>query len=217
VTSYTWGEFIREQKLHKYFQDLEQFVNYAYATKQVYPAKADIFQAYKLCPIDQVKVVIVSQDPYYTPGVSHGLAFSTKNPKIPPSLMNIFSAIEYDLDIKPELSGDLTRWAIQGVFLINSVLTVEDGKPLSHANRGWEKFVSRSLKLINNGRPVVFLLWGAKAQSLVLPLLDNNKHYTLQTSHPSPLSCYRGFLTCKHFSLTNTILTKLGYETINWI
>lgn len=212
----TWKAFIQDQKSQPYFKELQRDLQKEYQQKTIYPAKADIFQAYKLCPLERVKVVIVSQDPYHTPGVAHGLAFSTKSLKLPPSLVNIFAAIEYDLQIKPVLNGDLTRWAIQGVFLINAVLTVEKGKPLSHANLGWETLVSRSISLLNEGKPVVFLLWGYKAQNLVLPLLDANKHYTLTTSHPSPFSCYRGFLTCKHFSLSNTILTKLGYEPINW-
>lgn len=212
----SWDAFIKDQESQPYFQKLKELIKLEYQQKIIYPAMSNIFEAYRLCPLDRVKVVIVSQDPYHTPGVAHGLAFSTKSPKLPPSLVNIFTAIEYDLNIKPVLNGDLTRWAVQGIFLINAVLTVEAGKPLSHANLGWETLVSRSISLINDGKPVVFLLWGSKAQKLVLPLLDANKHFTLKTSHPSPLSCYRGFLTCKHFSLSNTILTKLGYEPINW-
>lgn len=183
----------------------------------VYPPASNIFEAFKLTPFQSIKVVILGQDPYHGPGQAHGLCFSVPD-KIPtpPSLVNIFKEIESDTGSKSTSTGNLTDWAKQGVFLLNSVLTVRAGLAGSHRNRGWEIFTDEVIRLISTYREgIVFLLWGsyAIAKSELIP---PNKHLILTAPHPSPLSAYRGFMGCKHFSQTNAFLQQQGKSEIHW-
>jgi uracil-DNA glycosylase len=196
------------------------------AGKKIYPKKEDIFKAFKLTPFEKVKVVILGQDPYHGAGQAEGLCFSVPNGvNPPPSLKNIFKELESDLQNKENIlengfrkteSGHLGKWAQRGVFLLNTVLTVKDGRPGSHAKRGWEEFTDFVIQKISQEKEhVVFLLWGNYAKSKI-SLIDKHKHTILTAAHPSPLSAYNGFFGCKHFSKTNEALKKHGQEKINW-
>ncbi|SFV55215.1 Uracil-DNA glycosylase, family 1 [hydrothermal vent metagenome] len=180
--------------------------------KIIYPHSKNWFKAFELTPFDKVRVVILGQDPYHGEKQAHGLSFSVpQNIKAPPSLKNIFKEINNDLQIDNKTT-DLTPWAKQGVLLLNSVLTVEKNSPASHSNKGWEVFTDKVISLLNQHKKgIVFLLWGAYAQSKSI-LIDTNKHLILKAVHPSPLSAYRGFFGCKHFSKTNNYLS----QPINW-
>ncbi len=184
----------------------------------VYPCKSDVFNAFSLTPAHDLKVVILGQDPYHGPNQAHGLSFSVqKGIKTPPSLANIFKELSKDI---PEFvipnHGDLTPWAKQGVLLLNTVLTVEEGHAHSHKNKGWELFTDKVIQQINEYLDsVVFLLWGNPSQQKI-KLIDTNKHSVLKSTHPSPLSAHRGFFGCKHFSKTNEILTRQKKSPINW-
>lgn len=185
---------------------------------QIFPPENNILKALDLTPFDRVKVVIIGQDPYHGYGQANGLAFSVNEGiSIPPSLKNIFQEIERDIPATEHKNGNLENWAQQGVFLINTILTVEDGKPLSHINLGWELFTNAVInRLLKDIKPKVFMLWGKKAQKLVI---DNQKipdHMFLQSSHPSPLSVYRGFSGCSHFSKANEFLIQKGIPPIDW-
>jgi uracil-DNA glycosylase len=201
-----------------YFKQLVERVNLAYNSTDVWPKKENIFKAFEFCPISEIKVVILGQDPYPTPGHAHGLCFSIPETVRPlaKSLQNIFKEIRSDLKIDTPAHGNLDRWAKQGVFLLNTVLTVEAHIPNSHKKYGWESFTEEVIKTISaaqNG--VVFLLWGAQAQQKA-KLIDGSKHHILTAPHPSPLSAYRGFFGCKHFSKTNELLALQNKTTINW-
>jgi len=213
----SWKATLQEVVDQQYFKDLVAFVRKEYASKKVYPSGKDIFNAFNHCPIDQVKVVILGQDPYHGPGQAHGLSFSVKQGvAFPPSLQNIFKEIESDVGQAIPESGDLTRWADQGVFLLNATLTVRAHQPGSHQNKGWERFTDEVIRKISETQDgVAFLLWGAYAQRKSL-LIDENKHLVLKSPHPSPLSAYRGFFGCKHFSKTNEYLMKRGKVPIGW-
>lgn len=212
-----WKAQLEQEVEKSSFLELSNFVKQRYQTTTVFPAPQNIFNAFNITPFDQVKVVILGQDPYHGAGQAHGLCFSVQEPvQPPPSLQNIFKEIHNDLGVSPFPSGDLTRWAKQGVFLLNAILTVEQGQPLSHQSRGWEHFTDAAIARLNSEREhLVFLLWGAHAQKKGAQI-DANKHLILQTVHPSPLSAHRGFLGCKHFSQTNAYLEQHGQAPIDW-
>ncbi len=199
------------------FKELLKKVNKEYQNKIVYPLKKDIFNALKLTPFNNVKVVILGQDPYHGAGEAHGLAFSVKpGIKLPPSLKNIFKELENDLNIKAPLNGDLTLWAREGVLLLNTCLTVIKDSPNSHQNIGWDKLTNLIIEKLNDKEsPVVFILWGNFAKSKK-ELITNPKHLILESSHPSPLSVNRNFFGSKPFSKTNEFLIKNNLKPINW-
>ncbi|MFA7081989.1 MAG: uracil-DNA glycosylase [Bacteroidales bacterium] len=212
-----WKEVLKDEFKKGYFINLVGLIREAYSNKVVYPKSDDIFNAFKLCPFSQTKVVIIGQDPYHEPNQAHGLCFSVLEPTpIPPSLRNIYKELEQDLGIEPKKSGDLTHWAKQGVLLINATLTVEANKAGSHQKMGWEKFTDSVIHhLANEKQGIVFLLWGSYAQKKG-EFIDQTKHLVLKSVHPSPLSAYRGFFGNNHFSKTNDYLVKQGKDPINW-
>ena len=214
----TWVDVLAREKKEAYFQEVVAFVEKERASgKVIYPRNAEVFNALALTPFEEVKVVILGQDPYHGPNQAHGLCFSVKPPTPPPpSLVNIFLELNKDLGIARPKHGDLESWAKQGVLLLNAVLTVEDGKPGSHANKGWERFTSKVIEELNARRQnVVFLLWGAYAQKKA-EFVDRSRHLVLTAPHPSPLSAHRGFLGCKHFSQANAYLVRHGLPPIDW-
>ena len=213
-----WKDIIEIEKQKEYYKNLKQFLDNEYKTKTIYPPKNKIFNAFALCKWDNLKVVILGQDPYHQPNQAQGLAFSTpKEIKNPPSMVNIFKEIYSDTNQPSKcLDGDLTPWAKQGVLLINAVLTVEKAQPNSHKNKGWEIFTDNIIKYISQNKTgIVFLLWGSPAIKKSA-LIDKNKHFILTAPHPSPLSAYRGFFGCKHFSKTNDILQNINKNPIIW-
>lgn len=212
-----WKEVLAPTFQQEYFQDLVAFVKDEYSKGLVFPPGKEIFNAFDFCPLDQVKVVILGQDPYHGPGQAHGLSFSVKEGQsFPPSLLNIFKEIKADLGKDMPPHGDLSRWAQQGVFLLNATLTVRAHQAGSHQKRGWEEFTDSVIQAISDKKEhVVFLLWGAYAQKKS-SLIDSSKHMILKAPHPSPLSAHRGFLGCRHFSKANTYLESQGLEPINW-
>lgn len=217
LTSPTWTNLLQAEFQKPYIQTLEQKLCEDYATKTIYPTPENIFSAFNLTSFENVKVVIIGQDPYHGPNQAHGLCFSVQpGIKIPPSLANIYKEIESDLGIKMPKHGYLISWAEQGVLMLNSILTVEDGKPMSHKNYGWEKFTDHVIDLINEKKEnVVFMLWGSPAHSKAKNV-DPKKHFVLKSVHPSPLSSYRGYFGCKHFSQCNEFLKSKGIAPIDW-
>lgn len=213
----SWREVLQTEFDKEYFENLVDFVRNAYKTTLVYPKGNKIFNAFNLCSFKGTKVVIIGQDPYHEEGQAHGLCFSVpKDINIPPSLVNIYKEIENDLGVKPSNSGDLTRWAQQGVLLLNSTLTVEAHKAGSHQNKGWEVFTDEVIKILSEKKEhLVFLLWGAFAIKKS-SLIDKTKHLVLSSPHPSPLSAYRGFFGNKHFSKTNEYLIQNNISPIQW-
>ncbi|NLN12799.1 MAG: uracil-DNA glycosylase [Arcobacter skirrowii] len=214
----TWEDIIDLEKQKDYYKSLEKEINKRYETTTVFPEKQNIFKAFSLTKLDNLKVVILGQDPYHGFGQAQGLAFSTPaNIKNPPSMENILKEIQSDLGKKSICEdGDLTPWAEQGVLLLNTILTVEESKPKSHHNLGWEVFTDNIIKYISdNCEDTIFILWGSPAISKT-KLIDRKKHHILTSVHPSPLSSYRGFFGCKHFSKTNEILINLKKEPIIW-
>ncbi len=214
----TWESFLAEQKQQPYFKSILEQLNNAYAQGQtVYPEKSDIYNAFTFTPYENVKVVIIGQDPYHGAGQAHGLCFSVKKGvAVPPSLKNIYKELHSDIGFVIPSHGNLESWANQGVLLLNATLTVQAGQPQSHAKFGWQTFTDNVIKLLNDHpEPIVYLLWGASAQRKG-QLIDRDKHHVLQSVHPSPLSAHRGFLGCKHFSQTNEILQSIGREPIVW-
>ena len=187
------------------------------AGKTIYPPGRLIFNAFNHTPFNQVKVVVIGQDPYHNPGQAHGLSFSVPEPVgPPPSLQNIFKELQSDLNIAPPSSGNLTKWADQGVLLLNASLTVEASKPMSHSQLGWHLFTDEVIRQVSAGRDhVVFLLWGKFAQNKEV-LIDQSRHKILKAAHPSPLSAYNGFYGCRHFSKTNQWLEEHGEKAIDW-
>ena len=213
-----WNSVIDLEKQKDYYKSLEKEINKRYETTTVFPEKQNIFKAFSLTKLDNLKVVILGQDPYHGFGQAQGLAFSTPaNIKNPPSMQNILKEIQSDLGKKSICEdGDLTPWAKQGVLLLNTILTVEEAKPKSHHNLGWEVFTDNIIKYISdNCEDTIFILWGSPAISKT-KLIDTKKHHILTAPHPSPLSSYRGFFGCKHFSQTNDILKSLNKEAIIW-
>lgn len=213
-----WKALLQEEFDKPYFEELTSFVRNEYATKRIYPAGRNIFRAFDMCPPDRVKVVIIGQDPYHEEGQANGLCFSVADGiKIPPSLVNIFKEIADDTGAPIPTTGNLDRWAEQGVLLLNSVLTVEAHKAASHAGRGWEQFtdaVVRILSTHHNG--IVYMLWGSYAQRKGLTIAHPENNLILKSAHPSPLSVYRGFIGCRHFSQANNYLTTQGKTPIVW-
>lgn len=215
----TWSDVIGAEKQQDYFKQTLAFVHQEReAGKRIYPPAADVFNAFKYTEFDQVKVVILGQDPYHGPNQAHGLCFSVQpGIPIPPSLVNIFKELARDLPgFTTPSHGCLVHWAQQGVLLLNTVLTVEAGKAHSHAALGWETFTDRVIEALNRHRQgIVFLLWGSHAQKKGR-IIDRDRHHVLVAPHPSPLSAHRGFLGCGHFSQTNQLLSAQGQEPIDW-
>ncbi|MPM01588.1 Uracil-DNA glycosylase [bioreactor metagenome] len=213
----SWKEVLKEEFEKDYFVNLTSFVRQEYKDKTIYPKASNIFNAFNLCPFDKIKVVILGQDPYHEPNQAHGLCFSVLDPTpAPPSLKNIFKEINLDLGITPLESGDLTRWASQGVLLLNATLTVEAHKAGSHQGKGWEEFTDRVIfNLANRKSGLVFLLWGSYAQKKG-EFIDQTKHLVLKSVHPSPLSAHRGFFGNHHFSQANNYLIAQGKLPIDW-
>jgi len=214
----TWREVLAGEREQEYFIQLMRFIESERgAGKTIYPANSDIFNALTLTPFESVRVVIIGQDPYHGPNQAHGLSFSVL-PGVPPppSLVNIFKELKSDLGIERPQHGCLLSWAKQGVLLLNAVLSVEGGKPGSHANRGWERFTDRVIQVINDRHEhVVFLLWGAYAQKKGARI-DPNRHLALTSPHPSPFSADKGFFGCRHFSRANEYLRAHGRGVIDW-
>ena len=213
----SWKSRLKEEFAIPYFQTLIDFVKQEYASGIVYPPGREIFHSFDACHFEDVKVVIIGQDPYHGPGQANGLCFSVREGvRPPPSLMNIFKEIKNDLGKTMPSSGNLERWAGQGVLLLNATLTVKAASPGSHQNKGWEIFTDAVIKKISSEKEnVVFLLWGAYAQKKG-EVIDRNKHCVLMSAHPSPFSADRGFFGCKHFSKTNEYLKSKGIAVIEW-
>ena len=213
----SWKEALQEEFEKDYFIKLAEFVRNEYKTKLVFPPASQIFNAFNHCPFDKVKVVIIGQDPYHNVNQAHGLCFSVNDGvDFPPSLLNIFKEIERDLSITMPKSGNLTRWADQGVLLLNATLTVEAHKAASHQGKGWESFTDNIIrKIAEEKEHVVFMLWGNYAQQKG-SIINAAHHLVLKTVHPSPLSAYRGFIGCGHFSAANKYLQQFGIEEIKW-
>lgn len=212
-----WDEILKGEFEKEYYLKLRKFLKQEYSTRRIFPDMYDIFNALKYTPLENVKAVILGQDPYHGFGQAHGLCFSVKRGvEPPPSLKNIYKEIESDLGIKEPAHGELTYWAQQGVLLLNTVLTVREGQANSHRGKGWEIFTDRVIEVINEkAKPSVFLLWGSNARSKKA-LITNKKHLVLETVHPSPLSAYNGFFGCRHFSKANGFLNKCGRGEIDW-
>lgn len=201
----------------EYFVGLTGFIKEEYRNSIIYPPGSLIFNAFDICPFEKVKAVIIGQDPYHGPGQAHGLCFSVKDGvEFPPSLINIFKEIESDLGIPHPISGDLTRWAIQGVLLLNATLTVREHQAGSHQKKGWEEFTDYVIRVLNSEKKnIVFFLWGAYAQKKG-ESIDRSRHLVLESVHPSPLSASRGFFGNRHFSRCNDYLVSKGIEPIDW-
>lgn len=213
-----WLERVSVEFKKPYYKELYQFVRKEYSEHVVYPPADDIFNALHLTPLSKVKVLILGQDPYHNEHQAHGLSFSVlpEQTDIPPSLQNIYKELQADLGCEIPNNGYLKKWPDQGVLLLNTVLTVRAHQANSHQGKGWECFTDAIIKAVNEqDRPVVYMLWGRPAQSKI-PMLTNPKHLILKAPHPSPLSAYRGFFGCKHFSQANEFLVKNGIEPIDW-
>jgi uracil-DNA glycosylase len=212
-----WDNLLCEEYKKDYFIKLQKFIIEEYKNKIIYPKMSEIFNAFTKTKYEDVKVVIIGQDPYHGENEAEGLSFSVKvGIAKPPSLINIFSELKSDLNIDPPNHGSLVSWATQGVLLLNSTLTVVKDTPKSHSNKGWETFTDEVIKLINKKEtPVVFILWGSDARSKKY-LITNKKHFIIESAHPSPLSAYRGFFGSKPFSKTNDFLIKNNIKPINW-
>lgn len=213
----SWDELLKDEFLKDYYKLLRKNLAQEYKTCTIYPAMENIFNALKYTSYEDVKVVILGQDPYHGPNQAHGLCFSVqKGVDKPPSLKNMFKELESDLGIKPPSHGCLTDWTKQGVLLLNTVLTVRAGEPNSHKKLGWTIFTDKIIELLNEREdPVIFVLWGKNAIDK-LPLITNTIHYVLTAVHPSPLSASRGFFGCKHYSKINNILLSMGKGPIDW-
>ncbi|MDR0836270.1 MAG: uracil-DNA glycosylase [Tannerella sp.] len=213
----SWKERLNDEFGKPYFKQVTDFVRDEYRNNTVYPAAKLIFNAFDLCPFDKVKIVLLGQDPYHEPGQAHGLCFSVQEGiAFPPSLRNIFKEISEDLGKAVPRSGDLTRWAEQGVLLLNATLTVRAHSAGSHQGKGWEMFTDAVIrKLASERKNIVYILWGAYAQRKA-EMIDSQQNFVLQSPHPSPLSASRGFFGNKHFSKANAYLEKTGQKTIEW-
>ena len=212
-----WDGILADEWEKPYYRTLREFLKKEYSSVRVYPDMYDIFNALKYTSFSDTKAVIIGQDPYHGPGQAHGLCFSVKKGVAPPpSLVNIYKEISDDLGVEMPSHGELTGWAKQGLLLLNTVLTVRAGQPNSHKDRGWEIFTDRVISELNRkSSPVVFLLWGANAERKAR-IITNPLHLKLSAAHPSPLSAYKGFFGCRHFSKTNVFLEKNGLKTIEW-
>lgn len=212
-----WQELLQPEFDKPYFEELTRFVRAEYGSTTVFPAGKNIFRAFDKCPVESLKVVIIGQDPYHGVGQANGLCFSVNDGvPFPPSLQNIFKEIKSDLGVDVPQSGNLDRWAEQGVLLLNAVLTVRAHEAASHAGRGWEQFTDAVVRIINERKQgVVYMLWGSYAQRKG-QVVDPTNNLVLKSVHPSPLSVYRGFFGCKHFSQANTYLQSIGKSPIIW-
>lgn len=212
-----WLQPLSPEFKKPYYAKLYKKIREEYSTRQIFPPADEIFTAFELTPLSDVKAVIIGQDPYHGDGQAHGLCFSVKpDVETPPSLVNIYKELHEDLGCYIPNNGYLTKWARQGVLLLNTVLTVRAHQANSHKGIGWEEFTDAAIRILNEqDRPMVFLLWGRPAQ-MKKSMLNNPKHLILEAPHPSPLSAYRGFFGCRHFSKTNEFLKAKGLETIDW-
>ena len=212
-----WTKPLAEEFKKPYYRQLYQTVLQEYRTRKIFPAADDIFNAFHLTPLSQVKVVILGQDPYHNDGQAHGLCFSVKpDVDIPPSLANIYKELQDELGLKIPNNGYLVKWAKQGVLMLNTLLTVRAHQAFSHKGIGWEQFTDAAIEaLARQDRPMVFILWGRPAQSKK-PMIYNSKHLILESAHPSPLSAYRGFFGSRPFSRTNEYLKENGLAPIDW-
>ena len=212
-----WAEALREEYAKPYYRDLYLKLKEEYSSQKIYPPADDIFNAFHLTPLKEVKVVILGQDPYHGDGQAHGLCFSVKpEVEIPPSLENIYRELQTDLGCYIPDNGCLEKWARQGVLLLNTVLTVRAHQPNSHRNIGWEEYTDAAIRVLNaQDRPIVYLLWGGPARKKKA-MLDNPRHLILEAPHPSPLSAYRGFFGCRHFSQANDFLRFHRLEPVDW-
>lgn len=218
VIKKNWYNRLKDVFESKEYKELENWLNQEYATKTIYPKPENVFNALNLVAYDDVKVAIIGQDPYHNPKQAHGLSFSVEEDiNIPPSLLNIYKELHSDIGCYIPNNGNLTKWAKQGVLMLNSVLTVEKNKPNSHKGKGWELVTAEVVKQLNKrADPVIFLLWGGNAKAIGKNI-DTNKHYVLTAVHPSPMSANQGgWFGCKHFSKTNEILQSLQKTTIDW-
>ena len=213
----SWKKILSCEFEKEYFKNLSTFVKMEYKTRKIFPNPKDIFRSFDMCPFDEVKVVILGQDPYHGAHQANGLSFAVnENIPLPPSLQNIFKEIEMDLGIKTNKSGELSRFAKQGVLLLNATLTVRAGSPASHQGRGWETFTTEAIKKLSDEREhLVFILWGNYAKEKG-KIIDRRKHLILESAHPSPFSAYSGFFGSKPFSKANAYLKKYGVEEIDW-
>ncbi len=213
----SWKDALAAEFDKDYFIKLTDFVRAEYLSgRTIYPAPKDVFNAFNLCPLDRVKVVIIGQDPYHEPGQAHGLCFSVLPPTaVPPSLVNIYKEIESDLGCKSVTNGDLTHWANQGVLLLNATLTVRAHAAASHAGHGWEEFTDAVIRTVAARENIVYMLWGSYAQKKA-GFVDMQKNLVLRSAHPSPLSAYRGFFGNRHFSQANEYLVAHGKSPIEW-
>ncbi|MBS4762097.1 uracil-DNA glycosylase [Carnobacteriaceae bacterium zg-ZUI252] len=214
---HNWQAFIEQERLQPYYVKLMHEVNQRRILGNVFPPENQLFNAFDMTPLEQVKVVILGQDPYHQKGQANGLSFSVnKGVKLPPSLRNMFIELADDIGCDVSTHGDLTHWAKQGVLLLNTVLSVDEGKANSHKNLGWETFTDNAIRLLNEQeRSIVFVLWGAQAQKKQT-LITNSKHYIVQSPHPSPLSSYRGFFGSRPYSTVNHYLTASNQQPIDW-
>jgi uracil-DNA glycosylase len=214
----SWKSMLKGEFEKEYFVKLAEFVKEEYRLKTIYPPAGLIFNAFNLCPFQNVKAVIIGQDPYHGPGQAHGLCFSVREGvDFPPSLINIFKEIELDLGLSRPKSGNLERWSSQGVLLLNATLTVRAHQAGSHQKKGWEQFTDAVISILNcEKRNIVFFLWGAYAQKKG-ESIDRSKHLVLESVHPSPLSASRGFFGNKHFSRCNDYLLENGIDPVNWM
>ncbi len=212
-----WDELLKEEFSSQSYIRLREFLKNEYSNHTVYPSMYDIFNSMKHTPFNEVKVVLLGQDPYHNEGQAMGLSFSVpKGIPVPPSLINMYKELQTELEIPPKTHGDLTGWAKQGVLLLNTVLTVRAHSANSHKGKGWEFFTDSIIKKISDQKQhCVFLLWGANARSKK-PLIDGQKHLILECAHPSPLSAYNGFFGCGHFKKANEYLVKFGINPIDW-
>lgn len=213
-----WLEPLSEEFKKPYYRKLYNIVNQEYRTRQIFPPAQDLFKAFHMTPLHEVKVVILGQDPYHEPGQAEGMSFSVQpGVEIPPSLVNIYKEIHDDLGLKIPNNGHLEKWAKEGVFLLNTVLTVRAHQAFSHRGIGWEEFTDAAIRAVDKEeRPIVFMLWGRPAQEKEKLLTPNPLHLVLKAPHPSPLSAYRGFFGCHHFSKCNAFLEAHGEKPIDW-
>lgn len=212
-----WDEVLSDLFQSENYKKIREFLKAEYSTHTIYPSMYDIFNAFKMTPYKSIKAVILGQDPYHEPNQAHGLCFSVKDGCVPPpSLINIFKEMKSDLGLEPPKNGDLTKWAERGVLLLNTTLTVRRGAANSHSKCGWTAFTDEVIKKISaREKPVVFILWGGNARAKK-PLIDTERHFIVESAHPSPLSCYNGFFGSKPFSKTNEFLERVGEEPIDW-
>ncbi|MDN6639946.1 MAG: uracil-DNA glycosylase [Tetragenococcus halophilus] len=213
----SWQDVLADEFQKPYYRDLHEFLKQEYATQKIHPDMYHIFEALQITPYEQVKVVILGQDPYHGPNQAHGLSFSVQpGVKVPPSLQNIYKELQSDLGIPPVNHGHLVSWAEQGVLLLNTVLTVREGQAYSHQGKGWERLTDKVIEKLNERQdPVIFILWGKPAQKKI-SMIDTSRHVIIKSVHPSPLSANRGFFGSKPFSKANNALIALGKSPIDW-